>query len=229
MSVSLDELLRRFRAVLSENDTEFFTDSNVTDWLNEAQDVIFNDSPFTSKALWEVDSSSTMPGAQFFLVDDECSIPTGMLYRDTSGTLIPVDVIEPDRMDRLRRGSGSQGTPRWYCVRLTEDGPAVEFFPALSTARPIFVEGYRAPTELGTAEDRTDLPRHLVPAVIRYALMCAKDKDEETKQAQEHERKFGVDMDRLSERRAQLQADQHNTVKYRRSNRWRYLPYGGWD
>lgn len=227
MSVSLDELLRRVRAQLSENDTEFFTDDNVTDWLNEGQDVIFNDSPFTSKAMWELDATDTMPSGQYFLLDPDCAIPTGLAYRDASGRVRPVDYLEPDRMDRMRRGSSSTGSPRWYTARLTEDGPAIEFFPALSTARPLYVEGFRRPTPLSDSEDRTDLPRHLIPAVIEYALWCAKDKDEETKQAQEHERKFGEHLSKLAERRLQLQADQHNTVRLGRSTRWPYWPFGG--
>jgi hypothetical protein len=227
MSVSLDDLIRRFRAAMSENDPEFFTDSNVTDWLNEAQDVVWADSPFTAKALWEVDSTDTMPGAQYFLCDPDCAIPTGMLIRSTTGGLRSVDYIEPDRMDRLRRGIATTGSPRLYTVRLAEDGPAIEFFPALSSARALYVEGFRRPTVLAVGEDRTDLPRHLVPPIIKYALMCAKDKDEETRQSQEHERRFGTELDLVSERRMQLQADQHNTVKYRRSNRWPYGPLGG--
>lgn len=230
MSVTLDELKRRIRGTLSEGSGDFFTNTNLADWINEAQAVIYSDAPFTNQATWALSNEQAMPYGTVFLVPEDCGVPTGVLVRRSGGTVEPLDFIEPDRMTSLRGGaSPTSGNPVWYTVWLTEEGPAVEMYPPLSAATDIYVEGFKVPTLLVNDTDRTDLPRELIPPVVFYALWCAKGKDEEDRQAREYERKFAQSLDNLAERRLEIQAGQHNLVRAGRSLRWpRYQYYGGW-
>lgn len=218
MGVTLDELLRRFRAGLSEGDTEFFTDQNALDWLNEGQNEVFIDSPFTTQGTWELDQFSVPVNGFAFVVPDACGIPTGAATALVGGGVVRLNYVEPDRLDRMMNGSViASGQPAFVSYRVVDDGTAMIVWPRPAVQATLFLEGFKVPKRLTTETSMTDLPEHLVAPVILYALWCAKGKDEESAQAREAERKFVGAMNKIAERRMQYQADQHNTVRYRRA------------
>jgi len=227
VNITTDELVRRFRAALSEGDTDFFTDQNAYDWINEAQDVIFTDAPFTYESVWELDNTALPVGANTFLVPDACAIPTAASMRDTSGNLYRLNYMEPDRMDRITVGTTSMGSvPRYCTYRRVEDGTAIEIWPRPSAQVPLYVQGLCEPKRVEDMESISDLPRPYVQAIIFYAVWCAKGKDEEDQQAREAERKFAAEMNKLAERKMDVQRDQNNTVLYGRQTTRIYG--GGW-
>jgi len=224
--ITAGELLRRFRAAMSENDADYFTDQNAYDWMNEAQAVIYTDAPFSLRATWELDSTNVPPGTSIFLLPEDCAIPTAIAVRRSSGSIYRLNYIEPDRMDRLTTGGTSgAGEPRAVTYRIVDDGPAFEVFPRFSASASIYIEGQKAPTDLAAEDDVSDLPRELTTAVVLYAVARAKYKDEESQQYTQAMQAFGDEMRKLGERRMQYHADQHNTVRDRRPISTRF---GGW-
>ena len=117
-------------------------------------------------------------------------------------------------MDRLTTNSSSStGDPRWVTYRIVEDGVAVEVYPRFATSMDIFIEGLRAPTIVDSEDDVLDLPTELTTPVVLYMVARAKFKDEEDTQYRFAMGAFAAEMQKLAERRTQIEADQHNRVR----------------
>ena len=214
MIVTASELMRRFRAAMSEGAATYFTEQNAYDWLNEGQNEVYNDAPFTTEATWELDETAVPVGGSAFIAPDACGVPTAAAVRLAGGGLRRLRYAEPDRMDRLTSGSVvATGEPTWVSYGLADDGIVVRIHPAPSTSCSFYIRGYRVPRRMSVEASRLDLPEHLCAPVIFYAVWCAKGKDEESEQAREAERKFVGAMNKIAERRMDRQRDQHNTVR----------------
>lgn len=224
IGITLAELDRRTRAVLSEAAVEFFTTQNVIDWLNEAQDVISADAPFTAVTVWTMPAVPNVPS---YLLPTEMIAPVSTSMRDASGRVYRITYIEADLLDQQRSWStGISGRPRLCTYRMAEDGVALDIWPGPNDSPlDIYVGGYLRPATLTEQTDRSDIPPWLSQTVIKYALYRAKVKDEEQGEADRAYADFQRDLDRLAERRLLIQYDQLNAVRdYRAVGGYRW-PY----
>lgn len=226
MAVTFDDIERRARGRLSENDVEFFTQQNLLDWANEGQDVIAAAVPFTAQTAWQAVLPARSTGVQ---LSDECIQPTGAVMQGSSGIPVRLDYIEPDLMDARKswRGTPVTGSTVVCTVRTRLFGRSLEWDRAFSEPMVLTVEGHMRPRPLVDADSETDIPAWLVHVVIDYMLWQAKKKDEETREADQAEKQFAADMEELAVRRFQAQADQFNRVRWGRSLHRPRSFYGG--
>lgn len=186
---TLAELDRRTRAKLSESGVQFFTPQNVLDWLNEAQDVICDQFPWTLPVLFELKDvkkkcptfllPSTAVRADFFVIRLANGIPHVLEERPSDWML-----------KRKSFTSAVTGTPRYVSFQRTREGIQAELWPLASTALPMFCRVFERPAPLSALTDRTDIPPEVVQPMVLYALWQAKIKDEEPQGVASAERAF---------------------------------------
>lgn len=210
VGVTQSEITRRVRAKLSEAGARYFTEQNVLDWINEAQDVISSDAPYAVVATWHTVTQRNKPS---YLLPTEAVEPTGALLRVSGPRTYRLSFITPDVDNDTRGVSWGPGQPETVSYHLDAEGIAVDLWPAPNGAYDLYVEAFQRPLVLTEATDRTDIPAYLVSTVVKYAVAQAKYKDEEMQQYAAMMQDFQKDLDRLAERRLETQADQHPTVR----------------
>lgn len=225
MSVTLDDIERRVRSRLSESDVDFFTSQNVLDWVNEGQDVIANAVPFTVQTTWQ---TLVPPNAVAIQLTEECLQPTGAVLQRGNGAPIRLDYVEPDVMDgwKSNRSTRRTGTANYCTVRTRLFGRMLEWEPTLSVTATLTVEGHMRPRTLAATTDTTDIPSSLAHVIVDYVLWQAKKKDEESGEAEQAQRQFAADLEKLQARRIIEQADQFNRTRGHRGLGRRMFGWG---
>lgn len=213
---TLSELDRKVRSRLPSEDVAYVSSQNVLDWLNEGQDVICADAPWTVVSGWAI--ADTAKNADSYLMPSACIRATAVEVHLASGEPHRLEYMEPDWFDgRKSYASRQTGVPRFVTYRQHFEGVAFEMYPAPSAKLPIYVSGYMRPTPLSLSTDRTDVPFHVAPTLIAYAITQATFKDEENQEFLNARKMFDLGMSTLRSVRLRSQADQANVRRARRS------------
>lgn len=224
MSATLAEIKAAVRRELSEDDSDFFTDAFLVDAANRGQDAIATDCP---RAALDAFATMTVRGSRRYVLPEDCVQPTEAWITPLSGDAYRLSYIEPDLSDTRRRGvmSRHRGSATY---RSTRDGVCVEINPAPSeSGATLTIVSHIRPRVLVEDTDRTDIEARFVYILIYFVLGSCKRKDEEDAQADRYRHLYETEMAKLAENETRVQADQHNTVKFRRSIRGPWGPWGG--
>lgn len=226
MAVTVEDLDRRTRARLSESDVDFFTEANLIDFFNEAQDVIATHVPFTAQTHWGAMVPSRATGIR---LPEDCLTVTGAVLTDVNGRVIRLDYVEPDQMDRLKtyRTTRLGGTAYRCTVRTRSYGRTLEWDYAMTEDAMLSLAGHLRPRQMTDSDSVTEVPDHLTHVVVDYAAAMCKSKDEESREYEQAMAKFHVDLEALDINRRIEQADQFNQVRAGRSITARRYPGGG--
>ena len=212
---TLDELIADVRAELSEEDTAFFTDENVTAFLNRGQDVIATDCPWACVATYSVASVANQPR---YLMPLNVIHPTATFIRDSGGTAERTNYVEPDILDRLTSYSSTAGAARSVSYRNTNIGMELQLYPAPSTSGLwIDVNAHVRPTPMSATTDRTCIDPLFGHVLVNYALWKCKWKDEESPQGDRYRQDFEESLRDMEARRIIKQFDQFNRTRGHRS------------
>lgn len=202
---TLSELDRRVRARLSESTTEYFTSQNVLDWLNEAQDLIAAECPWTVPTTLEL-SDTVIYGDCYYLPPEVIRVDT-VEMRLPNGNPVELDIMPPDWMKKRKTFNNRlTGVPRKVAIQHEREGIAIELYPVPSTIRTIYARCYLRPAPLSALTDRTDVPPQVAQAMVSYALWMAKIKDEEQGESDRAQQEFKDKMKDLKAERFVAQA-----------------------
>ena len=179
---TLSELDRRVRSGLSESTTGYFSSQNVLDWLNEAQDIISSECPWTVPTVLEL-SDTVRYGDSYMMPPEVLRVDT-VEVRLTNGNPVELDLVPPDWLKRKKTFNNRiSGTPQKVAIQHEREGVAIEIYPVPAEIRTILVRCYLRPTALSALTDRTDVPPQVAQAMVAYARWQAKIKDEEGAEA----------------------------------------------
>jgi hypothetical protein len=210
MGPTLSELIDDVRHELSETDPDFFTDTVVTNFLNEAQDAIVLDVP---SAAVDTQTTATVAGSSRYQLPENFVLPRETWIKPETGDEHRLHYLEPDQMDRKWRSSTSSGRG-WVTYRSTRLGTEMEILPVPSvTGLLVTVTASIRPRALVDTTDRTDIDGRYAYLLKAYALGRCKRKDEENSQADRYMAEFNAEIARLSEIETKLQADQFNRTR----------------
>lgn len=213
MTVSLVDLKKRVRKALSEEDTEFFTDDAVREWINEAQDDLSSKVPVTVTVRIAM---ATVPDADIYVIDDSILQPSHTWIELSSGVIRKLKYSSPDIMERLKwvttvpRG----GTPYRVTYRRTTHGLVVELDRAPQNNERLIMEGNRRPRVLISDTEECEVPDSMTQAIVKYAVWQAKVKDEEDGQA---DRARGAYLEAVEDVRARRYDIQNNEFEIPRA------------
>lgn len=216
MSATLNELIASIRSELSEGDAEFFTDADVTRFINQGQDIIAADAPWTCIDAFQ---TFTVAGQASYLLPPAVIQATGAMLRLPGGSSYRLEYLEPNGIDANRSFTASStGTPRRVSYRQSALGIVVELWPVPPTTGLELTVGARVrPTPLVAETDRTSFVAICDPVLVSYALARCKRKDEETSQGDRYMTEFGVALANLRAHRMRTQVDKANINLMRRS------------
>ena len=215
-------LYQRIRSELSENDTDFFTDEDLLDFLNEGQEAIVTACPLAASDSFQ---SQTVSGSGRYLLPPECVQPTATWLADSTGEFYRLDFLEPDLADHRPRWTTRGSTRGQVTYRPVRDGIAIEIQPVpATTGLDLIVVSHINPRTLTAESDQTDIEARFTYLLVLYALSKCKRKDEETTQADRYATDFQNEMQKLQAKEMIHQADQFNRTRLYRGIQRR----GGW-
>lgn len=217
MNKTLAELRADVRAALSEGSRRFFTDDNVTRWLNDAQDFVVAEELLASNGVWW---GTFVPNAWWYQLPEDVIIPKRLYGTLSTNQEYRVDCIEKDQLDaitRLSRRNTTSNIVSSVAYGRTEYGMTIEIYPAVSTWSRFRIEGTRRMKHLVDELDVTECPIGLTHILVHYALWQAKKKDEEVQQADQWERQVQRDVAEVRARRMrEIASDAYPRVRPRK-------------
>jgi len=168
--VNLSELIADVRSRADEDTADFWTNSMLTTWLNQASLEL----AFRLENLEEMDTQNTTSGTANYTLPSDCI----KLLRVQVDSL-PLRPITFSRLDAFEtKGSPStdtEGTPEWFY--LWKDQIYVYPTPSESVTSGLKILYVKRPAAMSADEDEPDHPEQFHHLLALYALYRALQRD----------------------------------------------------
>lgn len=180
MSDTLTNFLTRVRSRLDESTARFWTDDELTAWINEGA----NDIARRGEILQATTTINTVANTQQYALPDR----TLRVYRvewsrdgATGTTIIPLEYRDFNSMDGVwwSRQKTSRGDPYWYTMWGFPPNLNLVLYPTpdATVTAGITVYYYRLPTAASTGGDTVECPSGYADTIIDYCEYSAWRKD----------------------------------------------------
>lgn len=159
--MTLDELITKFRGEASDDVAPyFFSDLDITQWLNEAVD----EAAIRSRLLYDEDAIAVVAGTHTYPTDPVVVDVTKAFFTPTGGSVTELHIVDRDELGRLMRDWRTSTADPAYLV---QDDTTVRIVPTPTVDGELLIEFYR--TQLVAMSDGNNVPeiaaqhhRHLV-------------------------------------------------------------------
>ncbi len=143
MLANLSEMIASVRRLVNETTASFWADADITEWLNEGQEILSNETGLLSKYY-----SHTLEAGDINN-DREIRLSSDFVYFDEGGVLYNDEPLIPTSLKTLDEWHGSSwrdttGTPSRYYIR----GDYLGFYPKPSAGDTVKYYGVERATTL---------------------------------------------------------------------------------
>lgn len=172
-TLTLLEMRDRVRGDLGLRDSSLLTDTDITGWLNEAQDIIARETGWYRTSLLTGTTSGTKEYALPLPSTGRCLRIEEIKYDAEQLTAVTLDQLL--KLDPRYRQAGN-GTPWLYYVR-GSSGFGLHYTPNVTDTDNLLVIYVAKPPRVSAANDFFYVPHALEDGLLIYAKKLASEKD----------------------------------------------------
>lgn len=172
-------VVTRVKSLFGDSNEIFINDSNIVDWINEAQLEICRETHYKV-------GTSTANNAQAFRTG--VTLTDALLIRTITYGTTPLSLMDTETIDRMGLRELSDGIPQAYYFV----GPAIYLFPKPESTdtTTVTVSYVKAPTDLTTTGSSLDIPVVYHNDLCNFIVMRAHERNENYRAAELYEAKF---------------------------------------
>lgn len=203
--MNVESLILGTQRLFGDTSEAQITRSDIIRWLNEGQIKIVR----KTQCLQRHVETASVKGQASYELPDDCLFVRRATYDDN--LVPPVAFEELDTVAPDRDGSNSTGNAMYYYLWSN----SIWFYPAASVTEngKIDIWYIRTPVELSSNSDEPEIPEYMHEQLINYAVMKAKELDEDYDAAMMLRNGFDVEMQDARNDAQSVQKDSYPAVR----------------